>query len=216
MNKANLYKFEKLFNKLPWARRFALVLAIWGLIGSSWFVLVWQTLDNYQQSLQISIDKSQSLTKSYQKQLDGLLVSQATLESSSLQQEYQQLTNELNAIESRISQTNSPIVDPQKTVALFSDLLSHSKDVELVSIKNIVPIQDPQASNQAGVELYRHQIVLEVHATYEQLTDFLKNIEQLDFALSFDDLTLESISYPKVHSVLTIHFLCQRKEIIHA
>ena len=109
------------------------------------------------------------------------------------------IEQQLEAIEARVSAHTSLLISAQRMPALLKTLLNKEK-VTLVSLLNMPPVPllveampDPTATTDVpDVELYAHEIQIELRGDFHSLRRYLLAIEQQPWQLMWQGIRLKS------------------------
>ena len=162
-----------------------------------------------EQSSQIELE-----VLSYQSELSQISRQEQSYNLESVIKQTEQTQEKTRLLEQQIEQFGDSISSPDKTIGMLNDLLSVHENVQLQSMKNKAPIEAEFISNIIGQDLFQHTLILELQATYEGLTSFLKKFEQLQPLVPLNHLDIRTEQYPLLTVTLTYHLFSSQKEII--
>jgi MSHA biogenesis protein MshJ len=105
------------------------------------------------------------------------------------------------------------LVTPQKMPELLRELLTQEQRLQLLHLANQQPERVQLAG--AGVEteaeavpsLYRHRLQLEFSGSYLATLDYLRKLEALPQAITWDSVEIETDDYPNAKVRLQVHTL---------
>lgn len=110
------------------------------------------------------------------------------------------LEQESTKLEQDLKASIVNLVAPREIPQLLKDLLTQQKKLHLNSLENLPPeriILDQQASlDTAGPVLYRHALRMEFTGDYLTLLRYLKQLKQLPRGLVWDEVDIETVTYP--------------------
>lgn len=92
------------------------------------------------------------------------------------------------------------LVAPRDMPALLKDLLTQQKKLQLVKLENLPPRQvaltSENTSESVGPILYIHPLRIEFKGDYLTLLKYLRQLEQLPRSLVWEDVEIETQTYP--------------------
>ncbi|MCU7958117.1 MAG: hypothetical protein KZQ67_16160 [gamma proteobacterium symbiont of Bathyaustriella thionipta] len=142
------------------------------------------------------------------------------------------ILNEMALVEGKIKDFDNKILDrlqgqvaPDNMANMLNDVLQNNQHLELIRIHNI-PAQPleresgttnkktikgkPQSSagdseNQASVGLFMHPLEIELSGRYLDIIHYLETLEQLEWKISWDQVTIDVLEYPNVKVKIRVH-----------
>ncbi|PLX83711.1 MAG: hypothetical protein C0618_12365 [Desulfuromonas sp.] len=124
------------------------------------------------------------------------------------------LTAENERVRLSLAENVADLVSPREMPELLKALLNKQKKLTLVSLENFAPepLQiSPQATDQQTLALYRHAMQMEFSGDYLATLTYLRSLDDLPRRLVWDDLEIETQTYPKATVRVTIHTLSLEK-----
>ncbi|MGO9444372.1 MAG: hypothetical protein ACLPXB_06280 [Thiobacillaceae bacterium] len=131
--------------------------------------------------------------------------------------EVDQLRAQATRLEQSIKQRERAMVAPDKMIGVLKDLLASQPGLTLVSLHT----QEPQpvleetpdsvtaasgtatpASAQPPDQRYRHGVEIRVQGSYAHLTDYVRRLEHLPWAMQWDSMRLDASHYPQLELTL--------------
>lgn len=92
------------------------------------------------------------------------------------------------------------LVAPRDMPALLKDLLTQQKKLQLIKLENLPPRQlalNPGNSTETvGPVLYLHPLLIEFKGDYLTLLKYLRQLEELSRSLVWEDVDIETQTYP--------------------
>lgn len=92
------------------------------------------------------------------------------------------------------------LVAPRDMPALLKDLLTRQKKLHLVKLENLPPrrlfLNPGSSSEDMGPVLYLHPLQMEFKGDYLTLLKYLRQLEQLPKSLVWEDVDIETQTYP--------------------
>jgi MSHA biogenesis protein MshJ len=105
------------------------------------------------------------------------------------------------------------LVTPREMPELLRDLLTGEQRLQLLRLANEQPERLQQVGSEADAELdeapalYRHRLQLEFSGGYLATLDYLRQLEAMPQAISWDSVEIETDEYPKAKVRLRVHTL---------
>lgn len=216
MNKSRYFKvFNKFYKSRTHRERYLFLMTTSFLIYVVWSTFLYQpTLQGIENSIQEIELKKRQLGQA-QLSISNLQIAIDGLSKGEVDREAAVLQRKIKDLDERIDSFSSMIRSPEKMFSVFKDLLSSSSGVELISVKNSLPIKDNDASDLVGRDVFQHSVTVVLEGKYDALTDFIKRFEQRQPAVSTSFLSLKNDNkYPIITASLTYHLLSFKKEIL--
>ncbi len=125
-------------------------------------------------------------------------------------------------IDRQLNSFGKEIVPPEKMALLLQTLLSHHRGLELVSLRTLVPLPlIPAPADKAGAKpgepgkatatgpgnIYKHGIEIKVAGDYQDLMNYLGDMESSSQRLLLGRMNLVVTKYPRVELTLTVYSL---------
>jgi len=183
-----------------------------------------------------SIEKAKADSKGFAAQLLDLKGTAGIDPSLSDQQQMEVATLKLNELESSISQATSNFITPQQMSKFLSELLGRSKNLTLLTMENLTPgsitiktVRDLPVEKEAGnkknavpvkpeVEVigedkvFKHAVRMELRGKYTDIARYVQNIENMPWRLFWQELSLETDTYPYSRVTLEVYTLSLNKD----
>ena len=128
-----------------------------------------------------------------------------------LQNANRNLQENLNVLAQRIDDINDKLMTPDRMVLLLKELLDKQSKLTLLTF-NVHPVSVVESNLDGGNLFYEHALSMELEGEFEALTEYLSDIESLSDQLFWDDLEIETQTFPTLTIKLRVHTLSQDKD----
>jgi len=128
-----------------------------------------------------------------------------------LQNSNKKLLDDLSRLEQNIDQINDKLMSPDRMIALLKELLYKKSNLTVVKF-DVLPITTIASNVDGGTLFYQHSLHIELEGQFESLTLYLDQIENLSEQLFWDDLIIETETFPILNIQLNVHTLSQNEE----
>jgi MSHA biogenesis protein MshJ len=141
-----------------------------------------------------------------QAQIGRVVSEEANDPDSALRKRQEALRAELGQVSSRIAGEERRFTAPERMRAVLQEMLARDKRLALVDLRTlpVVPIA-PQAAAGAPAGMFRHGMELTVRGTYDEIYDYLRQLENLPSQLYWARAELTVTDQPFLTLKLTVH-----------
>jgi len=147
----------------------------------------------------------------YQNTLSGLETARNNPKIVALKNSNTNLQAQLDKLQERITQIDQSLMSPDRMVALLKELLDKDSQLELVSFQ-VQPVKVIESDLDGSSLFYQHGLNIELEGDFDALTAYLAKIEALPAQMFWDELTIQTESFPLMRIELTVHTLSQNKD----
>lgn len=203
--KATLYRISKNLNTQQPVIKVLVLLSLLFAIAATGQLLLWRMdLQNPmavdQQIHQIGLENAQL----------ELSIAQLRerINNKSLEQALQKrrdLEISLAQVKEDVAASTEYLIPPKKMPTILRNLLQKHRKLQLVEFVTIPPVSI--STHKDALPVYRHGIRIQVMGTYNDMTAWLKEIEQLPWVLNWDHLTYSMQTWPNGQLTLELHTL---------
>lgn len=145
----------------------------------------------------------------------------------------QQLTKEIAQAQESMRNVQNGLISPDKMAALLEDILKRNNKLRLMSLKTLPPasVNVPTAQkveerksdqatptkgvalneSQASDSIYRHGVEIAVQGGYQDLMQYLEQLEKLPWQLFWGKVSLNVDEYPKATLTLDLFTISLEK-----
>jgi MSHA biogenesis protein MshJ len=131
------------------------------------------------------------------------------------------LRAEAAALEQTVKGHGGGMVPPEKMIDTLKSLLAAQPGLMLISLHTSAPspIFKEDVNETAGAatpqttavppgdQLYKHGFELRVQGSYADLTEYVRHLESLPWAMLWEDLSLDASHHPKIEMTLKLNTL---------
>jgi MSHA biogenesis protein MshJ len=139
---------------------------------------------------------------------------------SGMNSEIHRLRAEAAALERTVKDRENGMIPPGKMISALKSLLAEQAGLTLISLHTEAPRplrtdaagvaanETPQAGTMPPTEqLYQHGVVLHVQGSYAQLTDYVRRLEGLPWAMQWQSMNLDAGQHPRLELTLRLSTL---------
>lgn len=119
------------------------------------------------------------------------------------------LEAELAELDARMANITEVLIPPQQMVSVLRELLDRS-DLTLVRLA-VQPVTEVRPADADQSALYQHQLELTLTGTFDDLSAYLRALEDLPWHLFWDRLSIETSRYPQLRIRLDVHTLSDQE-----
>ncbi|MER2490628.1 type II secretion system protein GspM [Catenovulum sediminis] len=113
-----------------------------------------------------------------------------------LKQQVDTLKKRLTELDKELKAISAELVDAQQMAALLQDMLSQTKGVKLLSLKSL-PAKNLLSDDNEQADLYQQVLKIKLEGRYQDLYQFLKQVETLPWQVNWNNFEYKVIQYPK-------------------
>jgi len=200
--------YAELFDQRAQRERVLLASTLLTLLLFAWWWLIGQPI----QTQTVLIDEQNG---ALQRELDSLGLTAARLEQRLAggvhklkEEQLARLKTGLRLLEEDLEQKAFELIGPNDMFALMSEMLFGESRLELSSLKRkqVRPVfSDTQDSDQPT--LFRHVMSVEFSGEYPDIVNYLDRLEQADWILIWDRISLTTVEYPRIQVEIEISTL---------
>lgn len=166
-----------------------------------WDTLVMQPLYNEQQNIERAIAQRQASVNRLAAALQEATARGSINPNSMMNREREELRRRIDLLDAQINAQAANIIPPARMAELLQDILRRQRSLELVDIRSL-PAESVFAGDTAldaalQGRAYRHGLVMEVRGSYLDLLAYLREIESLPYTFLWDELSIETVEYPR-------------------
>ena len=221
MNRINWRELKKIVDARSLRERIFLFTAVLVVIGYSWVVFVYDSLNAGQEESgrliantanQISneLTRNQNIRESYTRDPNAFV--RTRIEG---------LENDLAEVDSALLNLYGELILPQQMAGVLTEILQSETTLRLVSFENLPPqsllgdeASQVQGLDQEQINVYRHGLRLEFEGDYLETIRFLRKVEGLETSFFWDNLSFEVVEYPLATISLNIFTLSTARGFI--
>lgn len=119
------------------------------------------------------------------------------------------LEAELAELDARMANITEVLIPPQQMVSVLRELLDRS-DLTLVRLA-VQPVTEVRPADAGQSALYQHKLELILTGTFDDLSAYLRALEDLPWHLFWDRLSIETTNYPQLRIRLDVHTLSDQE-----
>ena len=139
-----------------------------------------------------------------------------------LNQQIQQLNEKLGQVNFELDQISAELVNTEQMTLLLQDMLKQSDKVKLISL-TAKPAIDLMANKTAekeqniqksAISLYQQNLHIVIEGQYQDIYQFLANIENLPWQLNWQNFNYRVIQHPKAQLSIEIATLSLTEDVL--
>lgn len=124
------------------------------------------------------------------------------------------LRQELQRVNALLQQKTLELIEPDEMFELMQQLLFADSQLKLTQLKrkhvrptfNLEEEKDNQYDEQQP-EIYRHVMQIKFEGSYQKIVDYLNRLEEAEWKLIWDRITLKTMDYPLIQADIEISTL---------
>jgi len=147
----------------------------------------------------------------YQSTLGGLEAARNNPKIIALKNNNTDLQAQLDKLQEGIAQIDQSLMSPDRMIGLLKELLDKDSRLALVSFE-VQEVTVIESELDGSSLFYQHGLNIRLEGDFEALTAYLAKIEALPSQLFWDELTIQTESFPLMRIELTVHTLSQNKD----
>lgn len=212
MNNKILEAAEKI-NALSLRERLMVFVTIIVLTGFAWWNLYAlpvsnqsKELDRQNGTLEIEIQTLNATSAAIQKRIkEGV--------HKTKQQKLTLLRNELRKVKELLNKKTQALIEPNEMFDLMQQLLFAESRLKLTGMKrkSVEPVFKNEQSETAQPQVYRHVLQASFEGKYNHILKYIQKMENLQWMLIWDRITLETTEYPLIGVTIEISTLSDNR-----
>lgn len=207
----SLYKLRLQLERLSHRERYLLLIIIFALvILIAQGTLVLSGLDNHD-PVTAQTEQYQNEATAYQNALNDLESAANNPRIVALQNSNQQLEETILELDSRIDNIANLLITPERMASVIKQLLNDQSKLSLERF-NVLPVVQLKSSTDVETIFYQHTIEIALTGEFEAFITYLQSIEALPEELFWDDLLINTQSFPILEFRLKVHTLSRQEE----
>ncbi|MDN3650616.1 hypothetical protein QWZ13_17055 [Reinekea marina] len=207
----NVYKLRLGLDRLNIRERYmllAIVFASGTLLAQGYLMLT--GLDNHDSVINATKQYKEE-TETYQKELADLESAANNPRIVALQNSNQKLEESIEKLDTRIDKIASLLITPERMASVIRQILNKQSNLTLQRF-HVLPVVKLQASTDIDTIFYQHTIEITLTGEFEAFVSYLETIEALPEELFWDDLIIDTQSFPQLEFKLQVHTLSRQEE----
>jgi len=168
-----------------------------------------------QQKLSSQVVQQQEKMKEVQAQLAALVQAKQADAVSPQRERIHQLQKQIADSDAYLKDRRDKLVPPERMAALLEQVLNRNGHLQLVAL-NTLPVSplieqsaDATAAKVGGQEtqMYKHGVQITVRGSYEDLSQYLTELEHLPTRMFWGAAKMNVVQYPSAELTLTLYTL---------
>jgi MSHA biogenesis protein MshJ len=227
------------YDKISDREQKIVLLTIVSLLLVLGFVAIVEPLLLANKSLYEEQRNIQSINAKTTLRIEETLFTQHQDPNDKLRKNLSELNIQANGLQSQIGLLTQALVAPKQMVRLLENVLTQDKQLKLISLSNL-PEQGMNINEMGREEsskelslgesgevvgnvllesepdylIYKHGFEVELEATYDSSTAYMKRLDNLPWQLFWQSLKYESTQYPKGSLKIRIYTLSMSKAVL--
>ena len=125
-----------------------------------------------------------------------------------------QIQKRYQRIDADFSKELHKLVPPSSMPALMASVLGLSKNLNLIEMKAIEPVDLSFKENEKSLGLYQHGVRMVFNSNYSNAQNFLESLEQTQWQVYWDVMTFHVQTYPNATLIIEFYTLSTEKVFI--
>jgi hypothetical protein len=129
------------------------------------------------------------------------------------QQQLQLLNQDLVKVNTLLKQMTLELIEPDEMFELMQQLIFAESKLKLTGLKRkqVLPAFSVKDKSTDQPEIYRHVMQMSFEGSYENILNYIVNLEQTEWKLIWDSITLKTADYPMIKVDIKISTLSDGK-----
>ncbi len=125
------------------------------------------------------------------------------------QQQLQLLSNELKTVNDILRQMTLELIEPDEMFELMQQLIFAESNLKLTTLKRkqVMPAFSIEEGSDEQPEIYRHVMQMQFEGAYLDILNYISRLEQTEWKLIWDSISLKTTEYPVVQVDIEISTL---------
>ncbi len=119
------------------------------------------------------------------------------------------LKAELDQINEVLEQKTLALIEPDEMFELMQELIFSESKLKLTELKRqqVKPLFEAQETDEGQPKIYRHSIQMSFEGKYQDVLNYVISLENLEWKLLWDRITLKTTEYPMMRVDIEISTL---------
>ncbi|QOC23839.1 type II secretion system protein M [Wenzhouxiangella sp. AB-CW3] len=209
--KVRLKQLAERINALSLRERALLMLTALAVVFLLWDTFLMRPVserhERAQEQLSTIRERVDSLTDSIQE----LAGERRRDPDAELRQRHEQLTTEIEALESRLSRMHGGVATARQSVTVLASLLGERAGVDIVTLENL-PAEPLRAGDNELSGIYVHRVRLVIESDFDGVRDYLAMVDTLPAGVFWDSMRLTVDEWPTNHTEIILYSLALDEE----
>jgi len=130
------------------------------------------------------------------------------------QQQLESLQREFERINQVLQQKTLDLIEPDRMFELMQQMIFRESRLTLTGLKrkSVQPVFDEDEADQQQGQIYRHVMQVRFHGSYQNILNYISSLEQLEWKLIWDGITLQLDEYPRINVEIEISTLSDSQQ----
>ncbi len=173
------------------------------------------------------LQRIETETAQFEKQIQDTLSAQAALNASIRDQKNHPKRKQRDRLKAQtleaktlLEEKTENLVSPAEMTAVLRDIISGSKNLDLVSLTKSQPVpifeesDDKKQTGEPQIQLYQHTVEIVLKGSFANTQKFIESLEDMPQKVSFDQFQFNVESYPNSEVRLLVSTLSFNKKWI--
>ncbi|WP_130470715.1 hypothetical protein [Candidatus Magnetaquicoccus inordinatus] len=231
-----LVKLQAWFDGMESSRRMMSLFIALLLLLFCWLNLIWQPYQQQQLRLQATSKELSKTIPELKTRLEQLPKKQKVDVNAERLARIQAMEQELRELSTTLGKESSTLIQPTEMVKALRQLLAErpalkvrrmeASSLQPIQLSSSTSLKQPEAAQQtqAGKKsdtpattkkneeaatpvIYRHDIELEIDASYLDILSFCKEVESYPWVFFWDEVHYRAVDYPQTHALIRLFTL---------
>jgi len=208
--KANAEKFNALSIRerfLVGFTIFCVIILFWWYFFASPMMLKIVSMENNNLRITTVIDSAQLSVDQIKERLEAGVHKKSKAKLARLKQE-------LIKTEAQLKLKATELIDPEEMFQLMTRLIYKESNLKLHSLKRrgVKPAIENREGKENTDGIYRHVLEVKFSGQYEDIFNYMKSLEALEWKLIWEEIAVSNDEYPVVNVTIVISTLSMRQE----
>jgi MSHA biogenesis protein MshJ len=218
-----LARVERWLSQISLRERALILVALAGVSLASWDALVLRPHGARSAERRDERSRLESLRADLQERRGLIEAALASDPNAARRARAAELQAQLDGVDAEIRASASGLIAPAEMTRVLEALLSARPALRVLRLEGrpaqalVDPAEPPGgAAGPAAQPIYRHELHLEIEASFAETVEFLHAVEALPWKFFWDELRYDVASYPAARVALVVHTFSDRESWVGA
>lgn len=127
-------------------------------------------------------------------------------------EQLERVQSQLKKIERELKSKTVELIDPEDMFQVLSQLINKRSNLKILGLKrlSVTPIREDNAPEEQAAKFFRHNIQIKLQGNYDDITQYMAQLENMEWKLIWNEIALETIEYPDLRVTIELSTLSQK------
>jgi MSHA biogenesis protein MshJ len=119
------------------------------------------------------------------------------------------LNQELDRVKAQLQQKTLELIEPDDMFQLMQQMIFSDSKLKLTALKRkeVRPVFQADQTEEQQPEIYRHIMQVSFQGSYQDILNYIRRLEKLEWKLIWDSISLKLDEYPRINVEIEISTL---------